>query len=318
MELNCRSVRALARWMAVLGLGAALAAAAPSTRAAANAHALQRLAQVVLDGPEYMHADFAYVAIGEVIAAYEFEFERLSAQGQVSARERVRQGRWAASLRGFLDGLYAVRDALEAGEPVWIVVAPPASVQVLVGASGVPLESPRIDKPHLLDDAIVSAYCHGFGCDPELLRGVKAAPATTRSASGGWSFGAGHGSTFETVDGLGFMFPDVRARAEKEQACRQIREELLRLAAVLAAERRAGHTVDFDLLRLENPGSAHEQHVVVTPVGPRLRMSLPALARAPGVVEVAREWLRAQALGQGYRQLIPRADLLLAGVLAPQ
>jgi hypothetical protein len=73
--------------------------------------------------------------------------------------------------------------------------------------------------------------------------------------------------------------------------------------------------VDFDALRLESAAAAHEQYVVLTPRGPRLRMSLPALARAPGVVEVAREWLRAQAGGEGYRQLFPRADLLLAGLL---
>jgi hypothetical protein len=107
------------------------------------------------------------------------------------------------------------------------------------------------------------------------------------------------------------------ARAAKEQVCLQVREELLRLAAELAAQRRAGRTVEFHALRLENSGAAHEQHVVVTPLGPRLRVSLPALARAPGVVEVARDWLRAQAEGEGYRQLFPRADLLLAGLLPP-
>jgi len=309
----------LSRWLAaaVLALGAAMAGAAPSGRPAANAPALQRFALYLQEGPEYMRMDFAYVAIGEVIAAYEFEFERLSAHGQVSARELARQRRWAASLRGFVDGLHVVREALEAGEPVRIVVSAPSPVQIVVGRRVVPLESPRIDKPQRLGDAIVAAYCYEFGCDPQWLDGAVAAPTIVRGSGGGWSFAASQGSTYETVDGLGFMFPDLSARALKEQACRQVREELLHLAAELAAQHRAGRTVDFAALRLEQAGSLPEQHVVVTPVGPRLRMSLPTLARAPGVVEVAREWLRAQALGEGYRQLIPRADLLLAGLLPP-
>jgi hypothetical protein len=318
--------RAAPRWLAaaVLGLGAALPGAtldaAPARSAGVPSQALQQLARHVDAGAEYMRTDFAYVAIDEVIGAYEFEFERLSARGQVSARELARQRRWAAALRVFLDGLYAARDALDSGAPVQILVAPPASVQVLVGSNGVSLESPRIDAPHRLDDAIVTAYCHHFGCDPALLDAMHSAPELAPSRApvgGGWSFGAGHASTYETVDGLGFMFADVRARAVKEQACLQVREELLHLAAELAAQRRAGRSVEFDALRLEGAAAAHEQYVVVTPRGPRLRMSLPALARAPGVVEVAREWLRAQAEGEGYRQLFPRADLLLAALLAP-
>lgn len=323
--------RTAPRWLAaaVLGLGAVLPGAALDAARARSAsvqsQALQQLARYADAGPEYMRADFAYVAIDEVIGAYEFEFERLSARGQVSARELARQRRWAAALRGFLDGLYAARDALDSGAPVQILVAPPASVHVLVGGNGVSLESPRIDAPHRLDDAIVTAYCHHFGCDPAmldpaLLDAMQSAPglASRRApVGGGWSFGAGHASTYETVDGLGFMFADVRARTAKEQVCLQVREELRRLAAELAAQRRAGRTVEFDALRLEDAGAAHEQYVVVTPRGPRLRMSLPALARAPGVVEVAREWLRAQAEGEGYRQLFPRADLLLAALLAP-
>jgi hypothetical protein len=321
--------RAAPRWLAaaVLGLGAALPGAAldaaPARRAGVPSQALQQLARYADAGPEYMRTDFAYVAIEEVIGAYEFEFERLSAHGQVSARELARQRRWAAALRVFLDGLYAARDALDAGAPVQILVAPPAPVQVLVGGNGVSLESPRIDAPQRLDDAIVTAYCHHFGCDPALLDpalldAMHSAPELAPSRApvgGGWSFGAGHASTYETVDGLGFMFADVRARAAKEQACLQVRAELLHLAAELAAQRRAGRSVDFDALRLESAAAAHEQYVVLTPRGPRLRMSLPALARAPGVVEVAREWLRAQAGGEGYRQLFPRADLLLAGLL---
>lgn len=316
--------RTAPRWLAaaVLGLAAALPGAsldaAPAHSASVPSRALQQLARYVDAGPEYMRADFAYVAIDEVIGAYEFEFERLSARGQVSARELASQRRWAAALRAFLDGLYAARDALDSGEPVQILVAPPASVHVLVGGNGFSLESPRIVAPRQLDDAIVSTYCHHFGCDTALLAAVQSVPdlAPRRApARGGWTFGAGHASTYETVDGLGFMFADVRARAAKEQASLQVREELLRLAAALAAQLRAGRTVEFDALRLEDSGAAHEQHVVVTPRGPRLRVSLPALARAPGVVEVAREWLRAQAEGAAYRQLFPRADLLLAGLL---
>ena len=123
------------------------------------------------------------------------------------------------------------------------------------------------------------------------------------------------GSTFETPDGLGFMFTDVRRRGAKEAACRKVHAELNRLADALAREQRRGRRVDFEVLSLESPGRGDNQRIVTSRGGARMRIDLPALARAPAVVEVAREWLRARAQGRDHRQLFPRSDLLLAGLL---
>jgi hypothetical protein len=132
------------------------------------------------------------------------------------------------------------------------------------------------------------------------------------SAVGGWSFRDGHGSTYETVDGLGFMFSDVRHRGVKETACRQVRDDLLRLVEALAAWRRP---VDFDLMRLEVAPGGRAARVILTRQGASLSVELPALSRAPGVLEVARDWVHARVSGREYHQLFPRAELLLAGLL---
>ena len=69
------------------------------------------------------------------------------------------------------------------------------------------------------------------------------------------------------------------------------------------------------MLALVSPGAGDDERVVLSRDGARLRMDLPALSRAPAVVEIAREWLRARVLGRSHRQLFPRSERLLAGLL---
>lgn len=297
-------------------LAAGLVPGAATLAAVPQDSTLQRLASLLALEPESVQADFAAIALGEVLIAHELEFERLSLPGQVSRREQAKQLRWAGALRRYLDTLYAAREALDGGAPVEILVTPPSPVQLLVGEHLVPLSSPRIENPQELDGAIVQLYCDTFACNPDLLE-PEPPPVVGATGTGGWSFREGFGSTYETDDGLGFMFSDVRGRNAKEQAVRRVHEELKRLVAVVATARRRGRRVDFARVRVAAAGRGDDHRVILAPGTPGVRVFLPALMQAPGVVEVARDWIRAQADGRHYRQLFPRADLLLAGVMKP-
>lgn len=301
----------VALWLFSVGnCVAAVGAAAEPAR-----ETLVRLAASVVDEIGEVQADFAAVALGEVIRAYETEFERLSVPGQVSRKELARQSRWALSLERFLEQLYLARDELDDGAPVRILVAPPSPVQFLIGESLVEVSSPRIETRGSLEAEIVAQYCELFLCDPEILASQAQLQRAARPV-GGWSFRAGMGSTFETPDGLGFMFADVRGRGAKEAACRKVHAELKRLADALLAARRRGLAVEFEVLALEPPGDGVNHRVLLSRAGGQLLIDLPVLTRAPAVVEVAREWLRARVLGRRHRQLFPRSDLLLAGLLS--
>lgn len=287
--------------------GRAAAATAP-----ADGGALGRLAVVLQHESQPLRVGFATLVLDEVIMAYELEFERLSEPGQVSRREYAKQSRWAGALARFLDELYTAREELDNGALVEILVQPPAAVQLLVGERVVPVSAPRIDDPEALQTSIAALFCDAFACGPDILDPPR--PASSTSGDG-WSFGDGFGSTYQTADGLGFMFSDVRQRARKEQACRQVRDDLLRLVEALTVRRDAGAAVDFDVLRLENASAGTAPRVVLSRSGASLNLLLPALARVPGVLEVARGWVQARVEGRAHRQLFPRADILLAGLL---
>jgi hypothetical protein len=276
---------------------------------------LLRLASQLQAEPEAERADFAAVALGEMISAFEFEFEQLSVPGQVSGAEIAKQARWGHAFQRFLDELYAARDELDAGALVEVLIAPPAALQLMIGERLVAVVSPRIEKPQLFEEQIVQAYCASFICDPQLLVPVQAMAAKV-GARGGWSFAAGEGSTYETNDGLGFMFTDVRERSRKEQICLQVGAELNLLSNVLAAAQQHGTTVDMSALRVATSQRGDDQLVVLSASGHTVRANLPALAEAPALVVLARAWLAARSDGKRYQQRFPRAERLMAKLLS--
>lgn len=296
---------------ALAGVCLLLPAAVP---AVAGDTVLARLATSLAGAPEPVRADFAAVALGEVLAAHEQELERLSAPGQVSRRELAKQARWARALEEYLAGMYAARDAVDAGQAVEIRVAPPEPVQLLVGRQLVPLTSPRIDNPAALDESIVHVYCETFACDPQVLGSRPPPPPVLLAASGGWSFQDGP-TTYETADGLGFIFPDASDRAAKERAVAEVHREFRRLVQVVANAERSGRAVDYDLLEVRDSGRGDDHRVILVRGGTGIRAFLPLLAQSPELVALARPWIRARVRGVSYRQVFPRADLLLPGLL---
>ena len=111
------------------------------------------------------------------------------------------------------------------------------------------------------------------------------------------------------------MFADVRGRRRKEQISLRVNEELNRLSKALATARRQGRVVDMHALQIHSSGSGGDQIVVLTDLGNSLRLYLPTLADAPGVVDIARSWIAARSEGRAYRQHFPQAEILLSNLL---
>ena len=89
----------------LFGFAALLMSALVTAAGMATPGVLSRLASTLEAEPEAVRADFAAVALSEMITAYELEFDKLSVAGQVSRAEIVKQARWARALQQFLDEL---------------------------------------------------------------------------------------------------------------------------------------------------------------------------------------------------------------------
>jgi hypothetical protein len=146
--------------------------------------------------------------------------------------------------------------------------------------------------------------------------GERPSPYGTRAASH-WSFADREGPSFVTADGLEFRFHDVSRLNEKRLASQALAGELRLLGESLGRLRGQGVAIDTEVVAVRPLAGSEEHHVAVNRGGDYLRLPLPALERAPLVVELARPWLAAAARGEAYQQSFPHAEVLLAELIGP-
>ncbi len=280
----------------------------------ARTTALKRLGYFLSSENREVRAEFAFIAMDKMIAAYERELENLHAAANQSVKGARKRMRWAQAVNQYLDYLYAMDDVIKQAPDVEIIADQPGPLQLLSGEFLLPITAPRIARPEPLENAIIDAFCSDYPCDPRALDDPLE-PVTPPKPRSGWSFQAGYGSTYQTVDGLKFMFSNVRKRALKEQICLRISQQLRRLVESLKMARQRGQMIDWRYLKIGSGNNAGEQYVLLSAKTAALRLIAPDLALVPGIVDVAKPWLKAQLEQKPIAQFFPGADLLLAKLM---
>ncbi len=275
---------------------------------------LKRLGYFLQSENREVRMEFATIALEKMIVAYETELEQLSAPGQFSLKEKNKRFRWAKAVSQYLDYLYAFYEVIKQAPLVEVIADQPGPVQLLSGEFLLPISSPRIAKPEQLETDIVQAFCDSYACDVQAFEEPVEVVAKPSPRSG-WSFRAGFGSTYQTVDGLNFMFSNVRQKNIKEQISLRIAQQLRLLGEALARASKRGQTIDWNFLKITSQGNGDDQRLALSTVSPVVRIALPDLALTDGVLEIAKPWLKARLEGQQIEQFFPGADLLFARLI---
>ena len=300
-------------WLVVVMPTVIVVQAADIDRAPANGSGLVRLVRAIEHSAPEVQADFAAIALDVMIEAYERELDKAqSSTRRLSQRERNKRWRWSGAARRFLEQAYVAREALYSGARVELIAGSPVEVQLLIDEQLVPVTAPRIDQPDVLENAVLAAFCDLHTCEQALVAGL--APGLS-SPGGGWSLRQGMGSTYMTHDGLGFMFTDLHDRALKEELCHRAAAELREVVSILKRAYLLGIDIDWHAVRVVHAATGGAERLVLDSRGRGARVSAPILLRAPGVLNVARPWLRARMWDQHAEQFFPRADVLFDNVL---
>ncbi|MCB1750415.1 MAG: hypothetical protein KDI74_01755 [Gammaproteobacteria bacterium] len=277
----------------VLLLPAAMAFAGSVSRESGGA--LSRLVQMVSEAGASEQQDFAWIALSEVIAAYEKVY--LSSATEVPKEKKARDKliSWRHGTRIYISEL---RDLLArfAGsiELQTQTEGPPV---IYIDGAPVVISGPEIGRANSLEKRIVDTYCALYDCG-ELFRSESRVPAAeSLPGPGNWTLRNFGKASYTTPDGLIFNFSGISDRNEKQQVCEALAAELRSLVAGLREAMDAGYRIDWNSLEIQQLSGGRGHRVLFNDAGEYLRMALPALSQfaalSPGIVA----WIKRRSIG---------------------
>jgi len=279
--------------------------------------ALLKLVEWVQSGSEFDQVDFAWVAIAEMVDAYEREAE-LSGQGPASdpgTRKKLR--RWRSATLGYAQHLRRQLEAIQQGASVSVHLQEPSTLVVITGGQATVINGPQAIDNGQLARQILLNYCSVHLCPEPALSEAEEPPEPTEMVSGQWSYGQDLAARYETPDGLIFEFGYLGSRQDAQQGCERLVADLRALARRLRPLHQAGTPVAWDRLRILSAGGADSHRVLLNDAGRSIRLSLPNLYLVQELLREASPWLEAQADGRTEAQVIPQAERYTSSLPPP-
>jgi hypothetical protein len=290
----------------------------PDISPAPAASQINRLAAALDDAPGTMRADFAFVAISEMVVDYNEEADRARREARSHARLRD-LGRWAVAVDSYAAKLTLIANSVTPDTPVKVAIGADNSISLDIDGTLVLVSSPRVRGQTAFEQRVLERFCTLYPCD-DLIADYLPAQTTVipSDTETHWSFSQQAGPTCSTADGLEFQFRAMTNIGEKRKACDNIVKELNALAAALAWNLSNGNRIDWNRLAIHALPGGEEHQVELTGGGDTIRLPLPALAETSRLFELVRPWLAAKVGGQpGYRLVIINADELMAPLIHP-
>ncbi len=254
---------------------------------------------------------FARIALAEMSAAYEDEFNRAGQAEPKTQAARNKLTRWRFATRRYLTELGEISRVLDNTDSLRLHVDKQQRVLMFVGEHPIIVNGPRIGGKEALEQRILEKFCLAHTCDVLLATASHSAPEPQYPAAGTWAFGHQRRPRYETVDGLFFEFRNMSDRALKEKACLAIIPELRELATALKEAREARYAIDWPGLAIESLPASDDHQVILNRQGDFLRLSLPRLEETEGFWREALPWLRARANGKDHGMRFPNSERLL-------
>ena len=276
---------------------------------------LNQLASGLIDAPEPLRADFARIAINELVTVYAREAQH--------ARHDIQQGssdrdlwRWVTAVEGLASELEAIAGTVTPATPVEVVIDQTGSVYLIIDERPLLLGGPVPGEQASLEYRMVERFCNLNLCSELYLDiNIERQQTTPGHLEPQWSFSQQAGPSCGTRDGLEFQFQDTSNLKKKRDACARIINELDTLASRIASEVASGTRIDWNSVTIR-PHPEKEQHkVILNNAGSVLWLSLPTLASNQNLLRMVRPWLVARVGGSRYNLVVVNAERVMGPLI---
>ena len=274
-----------------------------------------RLAMAGSDADPPLRADFAVLAVSEMVLAHREEADRARREAHDSPTGR-NPARWARAVDAYAADLTAVVNSISAETEVNIDIGPENNVALTIDGKPVILNFPHTPQQAVFEQRVMDRFCDLHRCEELIAEYQQTQPSQRfEHATPIWRFSQQTGPVCATDDGLEFRFQDSVNLIRKRQACHRIVAELNTLAELIAENIAAGVRVDWKRLAI-HPTWEEDQHLVeLDSAGGAIRVSLPTLATTPQLLIMVRPWLAAKVDGFGFRPVVIDGDRIMAPLL---
>jgi len=273
-----------------------------------NERSIHLLAAHLKDAPLEARADFALVALSELIAAYSRETARARAALRRTRGNRD-LSRWVRAVDGLILELQGVLDALSPETPVQISERDAETVYLIVDGSPVLLSGPRASDRAMLEQRVLERFCSRNYCD-DLFEDAPAQStvSATPQSSPLWRFSDQGGPVCASGDGLEIQFRSAADLGHKREICSRMVAELNSLITALRVGISDGKPVEWSYLAIDPDPGADLQRVVFNAARDYLLLSLPSLSGAPQFFRASLPWVAARVEDKRYNLVILNAE----------
>ena len=255
-------------------------------------------------------ADFVRIALYEMAGLYEEEARKAGA----SEAGKSLSYRWTDTTMTYANDLYRVADAINVNTVMDVAFDDTGELMIVIDGTPYLLSSPVLDKPLLLDERIIARACQEISCDAQSLEQPQGINKRTIIIDADWVITEDKPPEYVTIDGLHFVFKDMRNRSGKQTACLKLIRELELLAGALKDAVMTGVPMDMDQLTIQSLYGSYDYRVRLNRFGDTIYIKLPELHHVPDWATQLWPWLRAQMEDRKTEHYL-QADTMLAYTL---
>jgi len=276
--------------------------------------ALIYVADQMQQGSVYDLMDFAKTALKEMAFSFEDEAEKSNNEILENPDDRKKLYRWTHSTLEYAKYLHVVSDSINELTPIEIITDSSGELLIIVDNQPFFIISPSLHAPDMLDQEIINAVCQTRDCQLELI-GFEEEPDTkTIVIEADWQLTDRSRPEYVTVDGLHFIFNDIKNRSDKQNACLKIIKELKLVIDLLTQAHEDGLYIDWKHITMQQVGDKKRYKLVMNRAGESILIEAAELANSPDLIVLVSPWLKAKVYKKKYHQYI-EADKLFANII---
>lgn len=248
----------------------------------------ERTVSALQSAPPAWRADFARIALSQLVAAYLVEADLARSD---TGGDRLRQLHWSRSVQQYVTGLQRVLWEIAEGRPPALRVSQVSEPIVEVAGQEVMLSHPRPRQQAALEQQVLTDFCRQHDCNrllPTKARASRGAGHTQVKPT--WAFTAdGPACSFS---GLQLRFQPGTDAGALRRLCTEVFAESKRLVSRIRRQQDYGVAVDWYSVELREVHDRSGQMLVqLNNVGDSVLARLPALYRRPHLFHSLQPWL---------------------------